>query len=225
MAPSSVSRATQVTSGLAKTAGMLPLQIRSGRTSFTNDSWHQVWVSSDAYSKTFTNVKLLLPMHGTEHPSVVEEWLRFAKTEDRFEAPSLGFVMDTWPQIVDAFGSGSPYSANGLLELANTAAHSGSNEARSADSSWDNGITIDQDIVDQWVKYWYPTLTMNLEVQRRLPEGGAEWLYQKVRATGIEKSKVNLQVAIADMDGSLIAVGNLSAMVVPRTHNARAHRL
>ena len=207
--PSATSRATETTSRLSSIADRLPRQIK--HSSKNDPNWSKVWIASDAYSKTFSNVKLLLPNYGSRHPSVVEEWLRFVKDEDRFEATSLGYVADTWPQILDAFVTGSPYSACGLVKLASP-------------NSWDKGIILDQSSADKWVTHWYPTLTMNVEVQKPLPEGGVEWLYQEVRALGIERSKVHLQFAIGDTSGSLIAVGNLSAMVVPHDYNHQAVR-
>ena len=172
------------------------------------DDWVTCWVARDAYSRTMTNVKFLLRRDARPLCDELEEWIKFVDGRNKFTTESLGYVADMWPQIVDAFVPGSPYSAAGMVATG-TKLHHG------------EGVLLDELSAKEWVKYWYPTLSMNMQVHRALPPEGVDWLWQKVRATEIRNGRMDIQVVIADIEG-VIAVGSLSVMVVEQGRNRRA---
>ena len=187
----------------------IPPQISTpGRPSNAEADWVTCWIAADAYSRTTTNVKFLLRRDIKTLCDEVEEWITFVDQRDRFTTESLGYVADMWPQIVDSFVNGSPYSAAGMV-------------AGSLKLGHHDGIELDEASAKRWVRYWYPTLSMNLQVHRALPPGGVDWLWQKVWATEIGNGRMDVQVIIADTEG-VVAIGYLSVMIVEQTRNQRA---
>ena len=172
------------------------------------DDWVTCWVARDAYSRTTTNVKFLLRRDAKPLCDELEEWIKFVDRRNNFTTESLGYVADMWPQILDTFVPGSPYSAAGMV-------------ATSSKLQQGEGIILDELSAKKWVKYWYPTLSMNMQVHRALPLEGVDWLWQKVWATEISNGRMDIQVVIADIEG-IIAVASLSVMVVGQGRNRRA---
>ena len=187
----------------------IPPQISSPKDPINaGDDWVSCWVASDVYSRTMVNVKFLLRRDATSLTDTVEEWITFANPRDRFTSNSLGYVADTWPQIVDAYVPGSPYSAAGMVAV-------------SSRMRPDQGIVLDEANRQKWVRYWYPTLSMNLQVHNSLPETGVQWLWLKVWATEIAGGRMDVQILIADVE-RVVASGYLSVMVVEQERNQRA---
>jgi len=54
------------------------------------------------FRKAPTNVQFYFPRKGQLDRSIVDEWIRFSNGE-RFTMESLGYVADTFPQIVEAY--------------------------------------------------------------------------------------------------------------------------
>jgi len=54
------------------------------------------------FRKASTNVQFYFPRNGQLEKSITDEWMRFSNGE-RFTMESLGYVADTFPQIVEAY--------------------------------------------------------------------------------------------------------------------------
>ena len=67
-------------------------------------------------------------------------------------------------------------------------------------------------------KNWYPTLVMNLEIKKALPEG-AEFLFVRVLAHRILHGRMDLQVTILDESGELVAVGSHTSLILSASRN------
>lgn len=67
--------------------------------------------------------------------------------------------------------------------------------------------------------FWYPTLSMNLDIKKSLPNEGVEWLFLRTMARKIHNGRLDLQVTILDEEGDLVALASHINMVLPASRN------
>lgn len=67
---------------------------------------------------------------------------------------------------------------------------------------------------------WYPTLLMNLEIKRGVPEGGAEWLYMRTTLREARNGRFDMEFVILNEAGELVAHSQHVNLVVDSTRNA-----
>ncbi|KAL7941178.1 thioesterase-like superfamily domain-containing protein [Trichoderma barbatum] len=61
---------------------------------------------------------------------------------------------------------------------------------------------------------WYPTLAMNLEVKKALPEEGVRWLLLRTSAKQVYNGRFDVEIIVLDTAGDLVALSHHVAMVV-----------
>lgn len=67
--------------------------------------------------------------------------------------------------------------------------------------------------------FWYPTVLLNLDFKKALPEEGVEWLFARVRAKQVKNGRYDLEVIIMDENGELVALSNHVVMVMNASRN------
>lgn len=123
-------------------------------------------------------------------PTTHDYWIRFSKAGERFSQTSLGFVADVGPPlIVESF---RPASRDAPIPP--------------------GGFAFGK-------RFWYPTLTMTLDVRRELPVEGLEWLRLRVTAKEIKNGRYDAEVMMFDEQGNLVALSNHVAMAVDIERN------
>lgn len=55
-------------------------------------------------------------------------------------------------------------------------------------------------------KFWYPTVLLNLDIKKSLPENGVEWLFVRVLTKSIRNGRMDLEVVIRDEEGEIVAL-------------------
>jgi len=76
----------------------------------------------------------------------------------------------------------------------------------------------------RWSKYWYPTVVMNVDVKKALPEEGVRWLFCRSMAKQIKNGRLDLEVVVLDSSGELIALSHHVCLVVSAGRNLAARR-
>lgn len=71
---------------------------------------------------------------------------------------------------------------------------------------------------------WYPTVSLNLDVKRRLPAAGAEWLFVRVRAAEIKDGRMDLRVVVLDVEGRVVALSEHIALILGAERNLASRR-
>ncbi|KAL7931592.1 thioesterase-like superfamily domain-containing protein [Trichoderma chlorosporum] len=66
---------------------------------------------------------------------------------------------------------------------------------------------------------WYPTLAMNLEVKKALPEKGEQWLFLRTSSKQVYNGRFDIEVIVFDMAGDLVALSHHVAMIVNSEKN------
>jgi len=71
----------------------------------------------------------------------------------------------------------------------------------------------------QWASFWYPIVTLNLDIKKALPPGGVEWLFSRVRSKRIRNGRMDIEVTILDEGGDILALSTLVALIVGAERN------
>ena len=61
--------------------------------------------------------------------------------------------------------------------------------------------------------YGYPTLSMHLEVKKKLPPEGSEWLFMRARSTEIKNGRFDAEIFILDAQMELVALSHQVALI------------
>lgn len=138
-----------------------------------------------------TAVKQLNIYHSREaleksgRTSLVDVWIS-AKNGEPFKDPALGFLIDA--------------TASFVVEL---------QRPRTADEPPSAGGKFTQKAA-----FWYPTLVMNLDVKKRLPEDGEKWLFLRSYAKQILNGRSDIEIIVCDGAGDIVALSHHVAMIV-----------
>ncbi|TVY33022.1 hypothetical protein LSUB1_G007348 [Lachnellula subtilissima] len=143
-----------------------------------------------AFRKATTKTEFYLPRDGQKERNKADEWIRL-RSGEKWTNSSLGFVADTWPMPVEAF----------IREQNSSEANSNSGKAKKSGTMW------------------YPTLLLNLDVKKVLPDEGVEWLLVRVEAKAIKNGRMDLEIVILDEGGDLVALSHHVALAVPANRN------
>lgn len=152
-----------------------------------------------SFRKASNRMRFFFPRQGQHLKSLVDEWLCF-RDGARFTNESLGYVVDMWPQIVEFYRhSDDPYDVRDekVDESRKTA---------------------------EYKPFWYPTLLLNLDVKKALPEEGVEWLFARVRAKQIKNGRLDLEVVVLDKEGDVVALSHHVSFVLSAERNMAPRR-
>lgn len=140
---------------------------------------------------------------------MADEWIRLADG-GRFTQTALGFVVDQFPQIVEIHPDAAAAVASSFS--------SSSSGDQGADGDGDGGRRSREEEAMRRTK-WYPTVLLNLDVKKALPEEGVEWLFVRVRAKRIQNGRMDLEVVVLDEEGDLVAVSDHVCLIVGAERN------
>ncbi|KAL1864905.1 hypothetical protein Daus18300_007472 [Diaporthe australafricana] len=148
------------------------------------------------FRKASKNIRFFFPKRGQPQRGVADQWMAFENGE-RFTNASLGLVADMFPQITESLRTGAdPYAVG----------DAGAAAAKEKGSA----------------KFWYPTLLLNLDVKKALPEDGVDWLFVRTRAKQIRNGRYDLEVVIVDETGDIVALSHHVCMILPAARNLAA---
>ncbi|CAL8576990.1 hypothetical protein XPA_002848 [Xanthoria parietina] len=187
-----------------------PLPLLSSTTAALKSDRDPNWTRArrlSTFRKAAARTECYLPRHGQLAPAMADEWIRLADG-GRFTQTALGFVVDQFPQIVEMHPDAS---------AAATASSSGD---QGADGDGRGGRSREEEEAMRRTK-WYPTVLLNLEVKKALPEEGVEWLFVRVRAKRIQNGRMDLEVVVLDEEGDLVAVSDHVCLIVGAERNLK----
>lgn len=175
----------------------------------TDERWkEQEAMPFQEFRKASRNVRFFFPRQGQAVSHCADEWLALKTTGDdgrpeRFTNDSLGFVADMFPQLLElpAYAWGSKG-----LQAGETAA------------------TEEQQGRKASAKFWFPTLLLNLDVKKLLPEEGLEFLFVRVRAKGLKNGRYDLEVVVLDDGGDVVALSHHVCLAVSAERNLAARK-
>jgi hypothetical protein len=145
------------------------------------------------FRKATTKAQFHFPREGQKTMGIADEWIRFSNGE-KWTNASLGYVCDMWPMPVEAFVRGAnsnPYDVKKEGEQKKTPA----------------------------ARFWYPTVLLNLDVKKAIPDEGVEWLFVRVATKQIKNGRMDLEVIIMDEGGDIIALSHHVALALDASRN------
>ena len=80
-------------------------------------------------------------------------------------------------------------------------------------------INAKNEEITQPTGFWYPTLLLNLDIKKALPEEGLEWLFARVDAKQIRNGRMDIEVVIMDEAGEIVALSQHVAFAVGLERN------
>ncbi|KKK14882.1 hypothetical protein ARAM_002840 [Aspergillus rambellii] len=155
-----------------------------------------------------------LEIYGPRRPSpstlasrtkqVVEQWARFTPggTEARWSNEALLFLIDMFPAALDRMAAMELSRMQKMQEL----------QGKAPESVATKGL------------FWYPTVTMNIDLKTKIPSEGVEWLYSRIVTRSLRGSRADLEVVILDQKGELVATSSQVALVVDASRNYKGRQ-
>ena len=135
----------------------------------------------------------------------------------RFTQESLGYVVDSFPQMVEMAKTGQVASQNSTAALPTSSPPNGGASGGIDGGGGGGGEkSIDKAL---WAQFWYPTVTLNMEMKKLLPPHGVEWLSSRITCSQIRNGRMDIEIVVFDEDGELVALSNHVALIVPAQRN------
>lgn len=136
------------------------------------------------------NLEYYAPRARPPGPAATQDlWIRLAVGE-RFTATALGYVADAAAVLIpESYRAESP---DGPVPPGRFDRHAG---------------------------FWYPTITMDLDVKKKLPPRGVEWLRLRVASRVFRDGRYDMELLVFDEQGDLVAIGHHVAMAVDVERN------
>ncbi|KAI9695816.1 MAG: hypothetical protein M1820_008410 [Bogoriella megaspora] len=158
--------------------------------------------SSAQIQRSLQRWQFYLPRHGPLTPGVCDMWIRLASGE-RITQGALAYVVDSFPINMNTF-----LASTEMRELFY-------NAPRNPETSTQENHSEDK----QRAGVWLPTVVMNLEVKKALPEDGIEWLAVRVTSKQIQDGKFDIDIVVRDGEGELVALSNHVALILEMERN------
>lgn len=138
----------------------------------------------------------------TKAERVVDQWARFAPggRVARWSNEAVVFLLDVFPAALERLG------ALEALRVRDEKAVSVGSEG------------------DLAGPFWYPTVSMNIDLKTRMPPQGVEWLYSRVETKMLRNSRADLEVTLLDANGGLVATSSQIALVVDASRNTQGRQ-
>ncbi|KAG8426080.1 hypothetical protein J3459_008481 [Metarhizium acridum] len=153
--------------------------------------WKRLHISLMGRVSSIRTLEYYFQRAGHATPSTHDYWLRFANGEP-FTNISLGYVADAAAALIpEAY--------------------------RQRDGS--QALKEGQIAIDQ--AYWYPTVTMAIEVKKKLPAEGEEWLRMRASSKAISNGRSDMEVIVFDTSGDLVALSHHVCMAVDFARNIK----
>lgn len=68
-------------------------------------------------------------------------------------------------------------------------------------------------------RFWYPTVLLNIDFKKPLPEEGVEWLFVRANTKQIKNGRMDLEIVILDEGGDIVALSHHVALALDSARN------
>lgn len=69
--------------------------------------------------------------------------------------------------------------------------------------------------------FWFPTVSLNLDIKKALPQEGVEWLYSQIEVRKVQGGRFDVQLVLLDTEGDVVALSNQIALIVGMERNMK----
>ena len=152
--------------------------------------------------KASSHVRMFIPTAGPPRRDITDVWLTPSSPHTSFTTESLGYIADCWHRVPE---NTLPYASWNNANMV-SAAH------RRAE-----GLVGDREFARGLSTYWYPTLTLSLEIKKLLPPGGVRWLFVRAQVKEVRHGRMDAEIMIFDQELGLVALSHQICLVVENT--------
>ncbi|KAJ5102004.1 hypothetical protein NUU61_004226 [Penicillium alfredii] len=148
---------------------------------------------AESHTEFYTPGSAAMRQHSTGR-ILGDQWMRFRPGGDpdaRWTNPAVVYVVDMFPMILDGLDSLAAQS------MAQTDGDESSPDAQ----------------------FWYPTISLNIDIKKRLPPQGVEWLYSRVAIKALRDGRTDLEITVLDEMGDVVALGTQVGLLVSASRN------
>jgi acyl-coenzyme A thioesterase PaaI-like protein len=172
----------------------------------SDGAWQKLTPPFPEFRKATAQIELYGPGDGASQQRRnggmgIDQWARFRPGGDvngRWTDAAVTYLIDMFPMALDGFDT---MSATAVAKE-----NGGAAEAMRA-------------------KFWYPTVTLNVDMKKHLPAEGVEWLYSRVVTKVVRDGRTDLEVTILDENGEVIALSTQVGLVVNASRNVGTRKL
>ncbi|KAJ5875937.1 uncharacterized protein N7529_001521 [Penicillium soppii] len=172
----------------------------------SDGAWQKLETPFPEFRKASSQIELYGPGDGATQQKRnggmgIDQWARFRPHGDvngRWTDAAVTYLIDMFPMALDGFDTMSATAA-----------------AR------ENGGSVEA----QRAKFWYPTVTLNVDMKKHLPAGGVEWLYSRVVTKVVRDGRTDLEVTVLDEAGEVIALSTQVGLAVSASRNVGTRKL
>ncbi|KAJ5943151.1 hypothetical protein N7516_003319 [Penicillium verrucosum] len=177
-----------------------------GRTG-SDGTWRKLEAPFASFRKAAAQIELFGPGAGDTQKQKragdmgVDQWVRFRPAGDvngRWTEAAVAYLVDMFPMALDRFDNVS----NAAVEK-------------------ESGTSL----AGQKANFWYPTVTLNVDMKKHLPAEGVEWLYSRVETKALRDGRTDLEVTVLDEDGEVIALSTQVGLVVNASRNVGTRKM
>ena len=68
-------------------------------------------------------------------------------------------------------------------------------------------------------RFWYPTVLLNMDFKKPLPEEGVEWLFVRADTKQIKNGRMDIDIVILDEEGDIVALSHHVSLAVDSARN------
>ncbi|KAJ5883974.1 uncharacterized protein N7473_010860 [Penicillium subrubescens] len=125
----------------------------------------------------------------------IDQWARFQPGGDkdgRWTDAAVVYLLDMFPMALDGFDT---LSATAVAEAQG------------------------EPVPEIKAKFWYPTVTLNIDMKKHLPKEGVEWLYSRVVTKVVRGGRTDLDVTVLDQNGEVVALSTQVGLIVSASRN------
>ncbi|KAJ5628262.1 hypothetical protein N7490_010490 [Penicillium lividum] len=189
-----------------------PGSLPDGRVNFAalaqgkDGAWVKTEPPYSEFRRAATQLELYGPGKGETQQKrsgvmVIDQWARFrpcGDQEGRWTDAAVVYLLDMFPMALDGFDS---VSAKAIAK--------------------ENGKSV----AEMKANFWYPTVTLNIDMKKHLPAGGVEWLYSRIVTKVVRDGRTDLDVTVLDQDGEVVALGTQVGLVVSASRNLGSRKM
>ncbi|KAJ0416648.1 thioesterase-like superfamily-domain-containing protein [Aspergillus carlsbadensis] len=156
-------------------------------------SWARLDTPFNEFRRATTQVELfgVDPNKTKRKNGIVDQWARLKPNGQvkRWSNEGVVFLTDMFPMALD-----------GIDTMA-------------------SGTAASENGAGPTAKYWFPTVTLSIDLKKRLPLNGKEWLYSRVVTRQLQDGRTDLDVTVLDQKGEVIALSTQIGLVVSASRN------
>lgn len=169
-----------------------------------DDAWVEAIPPAAAnFAPALRNWHFYMLRDGSYTPGVLDVWMRLANDE-LITQGALAYVADSFP-----------YNLHGYISVPEVKPVTQTDEPPAREP----GIVTDEKVHMPRSRFWFPTLSLNVEAKKAMPHEGVEWVAVRVVSQQFKDGRFDLDAQVRDENGELIALGHQVALVVSMDRN------